>query len=145
MATAYRVNLPRVVHETVDGESMIIDGDTGAYYSLRGTAAVVWSLIEEGASRDRMVSALAERFDGEPGTIMAETCRFLQELHDNGLIVESEEEPSAIDTKSGTSEERKIFEAPQLAKFTDMQEILLVDPIHEVTDEGWPHRQDANA
>jgi hypothetical protein len=28
---------------------------------------------------------------------------------------------------------------PVLDKYTDMQELLLLDPIHEVDDAGWPH------
>lgn len=27
-----------------------------------------------------------------------------------------------------------------LTKYTDMQELLLLDPVHEVDDEGWPSR-----
>jgi hypothetical protein len=27
-----------------------------------------------------------------------------------------------------------------LEKFTDMHDLLLMDPIHEVSDAGWPHR-----
>jgi len=31
------------------------------------------------------------------------------------------------------------FEKPKLQKFTDMQDLLLLDPIHEVDEAGWPH------
>ena len=30
------------------------------------------------------------------------------------------------------------FAAPVLRKYTDMQDFLLVDPIHQTTDAGWP-------
>jgi hypothetical protein len=30
---------------------------------------------------------------------------------------------------------------PALEKFTNMQDILLLDPIHDVSDMGWPHQQ----
>ncbi|MBX3014591.1 MAG: hypothetical protein KF832_23935 [Caldilineaceae bacterium] len=33
------------------------------------------------------------------------------------------------------------FETPVLNEFTDMQERLLLDPIHEVDHAGWPHRK----
>ena len=29
---------------------------------------------------------------------------------------------------------------PQLSSYTDMQELLLLDPIHEVDESGWPNR-----
>ena len=37
------------------------------------------------------------------------------------------------------SSTRVAFEAPVLEKYTDMQTLLLVDPVHEVDDRGWPH------
>ena len=30
------------------------------------------------------------------------------------------------------------FERPKLGKYTDMQDLLLADPIHEVDEQGWP-------
>ena len=31
------------------------------------------------------------------------------------------------------------FEKPVIEKFSDMQEMLLLDPIHEVSEMGWPN------
>ena len=43
----------------------------------------------------------------------------------------SEPEPCEI--------EKPIFQAPSLQKYTDMEEMLALDPIHEVDEEmGWP-------
>jgi hypothetical protein len=28
-----------------------------------------------------------------------------------------------------------------LERYTDMQELLLLDPIHDVDESGWPHRK----
>ena len=36
--------------------------------------------------------------------------------------------------------EKTQFEFPIIEKFTDMQELLLLDPIHEVDEKGWPHQ-----
>ena len=30
------------------------------------------------------------------------------------------------------------FEEPKLEKYSDMEDLLLLDPIHDVEDEGWP-------
>jgi len=38
-----------------------------------------------------------------------------------------------------TSAERPPFTKPELHKFTDMQDLLLFDPIHEVDESGWPN------
>ena len=31
------------------------------------------------------------------------------------------------------------FQEPALQKYTDMEDLLLLDPIHEVDDTGWPN------
>jgi len=35
------------------------------------------------------------------------------------------------------------FVAPVLERYEDMQDFLLVDPIHEVDDSGWPNKKTA--
>jgi hypothetical protein len=30
---------------------------------------------------------------------------------------------------------------PVLERYTDMQELLFLDPIHDVDESGWPHRK----
>ena len=39
----------------------------------------------------------------------------------------------------GEASEKRPYVPPQIERFTDMQELLLLDPIHEVDDTGWPH------
>ena len=35
--------------------------------------------------------------------------------------------------------ERVPYVPPVLEKFTDMQDLILLDPVHEVSERGWPH------
>ena len=39
----YRVNEPGVIHQSIDGETVIINLDSGAYYSLDAVGAVIWA------------------------------------------------------------------------------------------------------
>ncbi len=45
----FRINRPRVTHETIDGESVMIDFDTGNYYSLNPVGSAIWDLVDAGA------------------------------------------------------------------------------------------------
>lgn len=64
-----RINAPRIVHETVDDtvddEVVAIDFETGTYYSVTGSGAVVWACLERGASARSIVDQLAGTFDGD--------------------------------------------------------------------------------
>ena len=44
--------------------------------------------------------------------------------------------PSAIENAVAV---KQPFEAPILNKYNDMQELLLLDPIHDVDEAGWPN------
>jgi hypothetical protein len=35
------------------------------------------------------------------------------------------------------------FQAPALEKHSDMQDLILLDPVHEVGPRGWPHAADS--
>lgn len=41
----YRVNMPRIAHETLDDETIVIDFEQGTYYSLSDVANWVWFLL----------------------------------------------------------------------------------------------------
>jgi hypothetical protein len=49
-AARYALNQPRVVGEVIDGEVMVINLDTGVYYSVTGAGAAVWPMLVGGAT-----------------------------------------------------------------------------------------------
>lgn len=145
MNYAYLVNTPRIVHETIDDETVIIDFDTGAYFSARGVANRIWLLLVEGKSRAQIVQSLTAHYAVAETTALADTERFLSELSQLFLIVEGSaapglgaDAPAQVHTSNGQT--RQAYETPVLEQFTDMQELLLLDPIHDVSEQGWPHR-----
>ena len=61
---------------------------------------------------------------------------FLAVLEEEALIVRSED----VMTQALSLEQPlQDYEPPQLMKYTDMQELILLDPIHDVDEKGWPH------
>jgi hypothetical protein len=69
--------------------------------------------------------------------------RILDELLEEKLIIASAESPEPpIDEELPRTEREPLrFHTPTLAKFTDMQDLLLLDPIHDVDKTGWPARK----
>ena len=60
--SALKVNAPRMVHETVDDEVIVIDLATGAYYSLAGSAAHIWALIAAGVAGTELADRVARDY-----------------------------------------------------------------------------------
>ncbi len=140
-ASSFRINTPTVISETIDGEAILINLDTGAYYSLRETGAAVWQLLEQGATSQAILDDLVQRYDGPPTTIGASLQSFLTELLQDQLIVPLDDEPATpqiTGTASPASHRQAPFTPPVVEKFTDMADLLLLDPIHDVSEQGWP-------
>lgn len=135
----FRIQAPRVVHETIDDETIVIDFDDGTYYSLRTTANFIWQLLES-ASAEQIIQAVCQTYTGDPEQIESSVQAFLSQLVQAQLIVE---------TAGGTPQPVSAiidgaplpFTPPILEEYTDMQDLLLLDPIHEVDAQGWPARK----
>ncbi|MBE9060364.1 PqqD family protein [cf. Phormidesmis sp. LEGE 11477] len=140
--TKFRINEPDVVSETIDGETVAVSLSTGTYYSLGGAAPEAWSLIELGCGVEQIVSDLTRKFEGDHDTIAKDTDLLLKQLLAEKLIVAENAATEAAASEPPTAAEASTplpYEPPILEKFNDMQELLLLDPIHEVdTDAGWP-------
>jgi hypothetical protein len=134
----FRINAESVVHETVDGEVIVIDLASGSYYSLSGSGPEVWQMLSDGTSAAEACAALMARFEAEPEAVEAAVTALLSELEENALIVASEEAAVPSMESSGANGARKPFVPPVFERYTDMKDYFLLDPIHEVGPEGWP-------
>jgi hypothetical protein len=138
------MNSPRVVSETIDGEAVVINLDTGQYFSLEGTAAFLWEFLTQHGSVACAAERLADAFEGVPAGAADLIERFAGELAGHGLIVPEDAGgpsiPEAREADAGTKPNgiRPKFQPPVLLKFDDMEELLQLDPIHEVDESGWP-------
>lgn len=139
-----RVNTPHVIHETIDGEVIVINLASGNYYSMKGAGADVWDVIqsEPGANASAIAEAVALRYDRTSDAFEGAIAEFLEQLRDEELVVAEEGGVvTSIAAANGTATGAgaKAFEAPLLEKYTDMQDLVLLDPVHEVDATGWPH------
>jgi hypothetical protein len=136
-----RINTPNVVGEEFEGEVVVVNLESGCYFSLMGSAKNIWkTLAQSSASLASIIVALEETLDCSGIDVAAEVVPFLDELKKLELVV-----PTVLSgTTSSTAPEppgasiRPRFEAPRVEIFTDLQDILLLDPIHDVDEAGWP-------
>lgn len=129
----YEVNKPDVVAESVDGEALIVHLGTGAYYSARGSADIAWQMIASGASAEATAAALGDGAASPEAQAAVE--RFIQKLMEEGLLRARTTPPREAPVFSAPA----AYADPELEKFTDMQDLLLLDPIHDVEEDGWPN------
>jgi Coenzyme PQQ synthesis protein D (PqqD) len=141
----YRGNRPRVINETIDGEAIMIDLTTGSYYSLDRVGGEAWAILEASATVEDIVAELGRRYDADPAEIRRGIDDLLQRLVAEELVVPCDDgEPFQAAPAGPLPAGRRPFQSPRLEKFTDMQDLILLDPVHEVDSRGWPHLPDEN-
>jgi hypothetical protein len=136
----YTVDPAKVVSEIIDGEAILINLANGYYYSLDTTAAEIWTHLQAGRSALEIVSVLRRRYDCSQADPEAAVQSLIATLEADELIAPGMPSPGPAPQMLASDETlRTPFRLPTLQRFSDMQGFLLVDPIHEVDDTGWPN------
>ena len=74
----------------MDGETVMMDIETGKYYNLGRTGGDIWKLLENHHTVDRIVDEMMEIYDVERAECEKETKSFLTQLIDAGLTFTEE-------------------------------------------------------
>jgi hypothetical protein len=124
---AFRPCRPDVIDEAFDGEAVLVHMGTGCYFSLNAAATAVWALLQDG----RSPGAIAASLGWEPSLVED----FVERLRAELLVEEAESDAgvTVVDAPPPASE-------PVLQRFSDMQDLLMLDPIHDIDldGDGWP-------
>ena len=141
MDRRFAVNNSAVVSEIIDGEAIMMHQTSGDYFSAAGVGALIWSWIGEGRSRAQMLDLLEASFAQDPKEIATAVDSFLSDLLTHRLVREVGEATDTAPAAVARSpiEAGEEFVPPVLNVYTDMRDVLMLDPIHEVEEEaGWP-------
>ena len=135
MPIAYVQNTETVTSETFDQDTVVINFATGTYFSLLGSAPLIWNLLQSATSLDAILASL--------GADAGDARHDVQAMLDN-LIAENCVRAVQVDeSQSGRPPGRSLvpYTPPVVQTFHDLQELIVVDPVHEVDEiDGWPHR-----
>ena len=136
-AGSFRLKPGKVVDETIDGEVIIIQLELGTYFSLGGSGAEVWELLRAGHGQASVAETLRARYPGQAQEIEPAIASLLDQLVSEQVIEPDPDAPAAaVSAQGGVADGG--FEPPALERYDDMQDFLLLDPIHEVHETGWP-------
>lgn len=76
----------RFTEADIDQEIVIMRLDNGEFFSLSGTAAAIWRLIDGMRDRQALLAALSDEFDTGHADLEADLDAFLAELRGTGLL-----------------------------------------------------------
>ncbi len=134
MKSILLVDTDRMIHDTIDGETIIIDSVEGRLSVLGGIAPTIWVAATQGADSQRLISEVSDRFGSAAST---ETLKFINQLVALGLLTLVTGPEGDVELPEWPEK----YEQPVVEQFDDIADILTMDPIHEVdVGRGWPRR-----
>jgi hypothetical protein len=130
--TAHTLTIAKTTADFEDfgDEVVIIDSASGAFYSLKGRAIPLWRACAQGLDLAHLERSLQKLDSDEQQNIRT----MLTELTAASILVE--QAPGA----AGTALEWEGFAATKFEKNDNFDDLIRLDPIHDVSDQGWPNR-----
>jgi Coenzyme PQQ synthesis protein D (PqqD) len=143
-SSSFKINTASISHETIDGEVVMVNLNNGSYYSMDKTGAVIWNYIDMGMSIKQITEQIKNQYSGESSEIETSINELIIELQKEELILLSDstngKQTDSNNVSGNLETEKKDFEKPVLQKFTDMQDLLMLDPIHDLDEMGSPKK-----
>lgn len=143
----YALSTRDVVVEAFPDETVAVNLATGRYYSLDLASVAVFELVTAGHPVGDIAPHLASVHGADPATVESDVAAFVQQLLDQELVVavDAGAPPAPLPEPTAAAAASAPYRAPTLAVYSDMEDLLLLDPIHDVDETGWPVRADLPA
>jgi hypothetical protein len=133
-------NLAQTAAEDFQGETVIIHFERGTYFSLGGCAPAIWAMLQAPMTVDIMLGAIKARGHSLDPAFEAASLEFISQLLEHDLVRPTDASPAAPQLPEVISA-ADFTKTPAIEAFTDLAELIAMDPVHEVDVlEGWPRR-----
>lgn len=116
-----------IAADVLDGEAIIINLATGSYYAMNNVGALVWRSIEQHSSLDEIAAHVATHYEVAPERARADLLSLAEHLLTEG-VVRISDATAATGGAAGPPAQRLPYEAPALSTYSDMRDLLAMDP-----------------
>ena len=76
-----------VLLQEIDNELLIFNSETGQFYSVNDTGAVIWESIIEHANLGDVLDDISEVFDVDRDILINDLLKFVLPLYEQGLLI----------------------------------------------------------
>ena len=135
-----------VQSEVLDGEAVIVDFSTGRYHAAAGVAATVWEAMKQGQEINEIMIEVRSSYTGVPDDAESSVLAFIDSVVDAGLAKQADTEVGQTSSsEQQTSTAPTPWIVPVLESHNDLADLMLIDPVHDVTARGWPNVPSADS
>lgn len=135
----FRINDPGVIFQLFDDEVVAIHLASGTYHSLQGIAGEAFQILGiDGGTSEDVAARLSQIYDASAEQIERDLHPFFMKLESEELIA-----PSTVAARPAPEPKvgqiRASYYAPDFQTHRDLQQLFLIDPVHDVDATGWPN------
>jgi hypothetical protein len=128
----YAVPGAGVVSEAFDGDIVVLDLDSGRYFSFTDSGCALWEALVEG------IAPVALLHEGNVYT-KDDVEKFVQELIEFRLVAAIAEPATSEVSEAMGAKLSQAKEKLEISVYDDLADLFLFDPIHDVEEgAGWP-------
>ncbi len=138
----YQLDNTNIATEIFDNEAVLINIPQGKYYSVRGNTGIrILEILQEPSGIDNILAVVRNEFDLDNEiNSLNEIEVFINQLENENIIVPAQE---AVLFKPEQTDFKRPYEKVELEIFDDMQELIMLDPVHDVESfKGWPQKKE---
>ena len=139
MSQNLNLNLENTSWERIDGEIIVISYNNGKYYSVNKQGSDLLYLIEMKVKRELWSEILKLNFQNfaENTETTQKIDEFIEKCLNEKLLTIGVTNIERVELPNDYT--RDNWESPELRIFDDLTDILLIDPVHDTSLEGWPN------
>lgn len=142
--TYFLLDEHKVSSEDFDGEMVAVNFSTGKYYGMKGSAHDIWRMLSFPVSVDEVISGICQIYGTEKAEIQDAVAKFFEVLRAEDILTQAADRDTNGQMRAVSDPAVGTYEAPELEIYTDLQELIMLDPVHEADPEqGWPQRRQA--
>ena len=116
-----------IAADVLDGEAIIINLATGSYFAMNNVGALVWRSIEQHRSLDEIAASVAASYQVAPERVRTDLLSLAEQLLAEG-VVRISDATAATGAVAVPAAQQLPYEAPALSTYSDMRDLLAMDP-----------------
>ena len=132
----YQLNEEKMFFDIADGQAVVINFVSGMYYGTTALGSVILERLVKGCAPEEIAGAV-KALPGCPEDFDVQIGAFITKLKDKEILLDGETHPGGGE-EIGDMALADGFDLT-LDEFSEVQDLILADPVHDVdVEQGWP-------
>ena len=132
----YQLNGEKMFFDIADGQAVVINFVSGMYYGTTALGSVILERLLKGCAPAEIAGAV-KALPGCPEDFDARLSAFITKLLEKEILLDGETNPGGGE-EIGDMALADGFDLT-LDEFSEVQDLILADPVHDVdVEQGWP-------